>query len=478
MKNILTLIAAMLFLSASFAQQSAEPKTPAEPALPKDLPSAGVVKPPTSPAVQEHQLKNGMRVWLVQRPELPKVALKLVVRGGDSYDPADSPGLAKVMVRAITQGTASRSSRDIAEAAQGVGGDLASSATVDWTEVSLDSLTEKANDAAALIADIAQNANFPENEVALVKSNMQDELRASEARPRFLAQRAWYRVTYGDNNYHIVAASMKTLESAKPDTLRALYQQEFRPDQALLVAVGRFDNAGLMTQIEKQFGTWKAPTAAAHSPEAPKPQNENKVYFIERPGSVQTTMLIGSLGLKAGDSDEQHLRLADVIYGGAFGSRLTRNIREDKGYTYSPFSYITANRYSGACLTSEDVRNEVTGPSLKETFLELKRIATEPPSSEEMEHAKRYLIGNTALELQSRTAVAEVLARFWVHDQPADYLNHEMAELQATTADEAAKAAAKYFAPNRMTIVAVGEKGIIQEQLKAFGMEIVPAPSE
>jgi zinc protease len=478
MKTLLNLIAALLFASVAYAQQSAEAKTPAEPALPKDLPPAGVVKAPSSPAVEARQLKNGLRIWLVQRPELPKVALKLVVRGGDSYDPADSPGLAKVMARAITQGTTSRSSRDIAEAAQSVGGDLASTATVDWAEVSLDSLVEKASDAVALIADIVQNANFPDNEVSLVKSNMQDELRASEARPRFLAQRAWYRVTYGDNPYHIVAASMKTLQSAKPETLRAVYQQEFRPDQALLIAVGRFDNTGLIEQIEKQFGGWKSPATPAKEPTAPDAKSDHKVYFIERPGSVQTTMLIGSLGLKAGDPEEQHLRLADVIYGGAFGSRLTRNIREDKGYTYSPFSYITANRLSGACLTSEDVRNEVTGPSLKETFFELKRIATEPPSADEMEHAKRYLIGNTALELQSRTAVGELLARYWVHDQAPDYLNHEMTELQSTTADQAAKAAAKYFAPDRMTVVAVGEKGIVQEQLKPFGMEIVAAPAE
>lgn len=471
--NIIRPIATILLLTSSLFAQKQRSSTPA---LPPDLPKAGVLKPPVSPAVEEHTLKNGMRVWLVERPELPKVAFKLVVRGGDSFDPADAPGLAKLMARSLTQGTTSRSSREIAEAAQAVGGDLNSSATFDFTDVSLDSLSEHADDAVALLADVAQNANFPENEVELAKSNMQDELRASEGRPGFLARRALYTAIYGDHPYHIYAASMKTLESAKPEALRALYQTEFRPDQALLIAVGRFDKPALMEAIEKSYGGWKAPATAEPQVKAPETKNDHKVYFIERPGSVQTTMQIGAASLNATDPDKEHLRLANIIYGGSFGSRLTRNIREDKGYTYSPFSLVLTNRLSGICFTNEDVRNEVTGPSLKETFYELKRIASEPPSAEEMQQAKRYLIGNTALDLQSRTEVAALLGKYWIDGQPPNHLNAEMAGIQSTTAGEAAKSAAKYLSPDRMTIIAVGEKQVILDQLKPFGMEIVPAP--
>jgi len=477
--RFLTQIAIVSVLAGGlWAQQSAAPApTPTStPALPMELPKAGVLKPPISPAVEEHQLKNGMRVWLVQRPELPKVAFRLVVHGGDSFDPADAPGLAMLMARTITQGTASRSSREIAEAAQGVGGDLVGSANKDFSDVSLDSLSEHAADAVALIADIVQNANFPESEVDLAKSNMQDELREKEASPRFLAMRAWYGVTYGDHPYHIVAATMKTLQSATPQTLKALYQTEYRPDKALLIAVGSFDKAALLAQIEKSLGGWKASVATQPEIKAPVTKQDHKIYYIERPGSVQTTMLIGALGLTAEDPQKERLLVADTIYGGSFGSRLTRNIREDKGYTYSPYSYIVANRLSGVCATNEDVRNEVTGPALKETFFELKRIATEPPSADEMEHAKRYLIGNTALDLQSRTEVAARLGKYWIDGQPANHLDEEMAEIQKANATEAAQAAAKYFNPDRMTVIAVGEKSVVLDQLKPFGMEIVQAP--
>ena len=241
--------------------------------------------------------------------------------------------------------------------------------------------------------------------------------------------------------------------------------------------VGSFDKAELLAQIDKVFGSWKKGAGSPPEIKEPASKTDHNIYFIERSGSVQTTMLIGAVGPTLRNPEEPSLRLANTIYGGSFGSRLIRNIREDKGYTYSPYSYTTSHRWSGAILTSEDVRNEVTGPSLKETFYELKRIATEPPSSQELDQAKRYLIGNTALDLQSRAAVATQLGKYWVDGEPATHLTEEMAAIQKTTTPEVAKAAAKYLAPDRMTVVAVGEKSVILEQLKPFGMKIVPAPA-
>ena len=243
----------VVLTAACYAQT---PKTPSP--LPADLPSAGPLKTVVSPAVDQHKLANGMSVWLVQRKALPKVVFTLLVRGGDSLDPASSPGLAQLMAKAMAQGTTSKSSRTIAETAQGAGGDLSTEVDADSVQVTLDCLTEHAGDAVALVADVARNATFPEKEVALAKSNMEDELRSNEAEPRFLARRAWYQVVYGDHPYHIVAPSMKTLESATPDSLRALYAQSFRPDQALLVVVGSFDPAQVSKDVEKAFGEWKA----------------------------------------------------------------------------------------------------------------------------------------------------------------------------------------------------------------------------
>jgi len=470
--KILRQIAILLLLLGSLAAQ----KTPGPAPLPAELPPAGPLKPVVSPPVVQRRLANGMSVWMVERADLPKVVFVLTARGGDSLDPASSPGLARLMARAMTQGTTSQSSRQIAEAAQATGGDLSATANADATEVTLDVLSEHAGDAVALLADIAQNANFPENEVALAKSNMEDQLRANEATPRFLARRAWYQITYGDHPYSIVFPTMKTLEQATPESLRSLYAQNLRPDQALLVVVGSFDQAELAAQIEKAFGAWKSGVAATALVREPAAKAEHKIYLLDRPGSVQTTMLIGGIAPTLRDPDEPYLMLANTIYAGSFASRLTRNIREDKGYTYSPFSFLTNFRWSATILTSEDVRNQVTGPSLKETFYELNRISTEAPSAAELDSARRYLIGNTALDVQSRGSLATLLGKYWVNNLPADHLTAEMTALQKADVSQVGKAAARYLAPDRMSVVAVGEKSVMQEQFKPFGLAMVPAP--
>lgn len=471
MKALLKLLPVSALIATCFAQGSSKP------ALPKDLPPAGPLKAVVAPTVEAHKLSNGMTVWLVQRTALPKVIFTLQVRGGDSLDPASAPGLARVVAKSIVEGTTSKSSREIAEAAQGAGGDLSTSVDSDSTQVILDALSEHAADAVALVADVAQHATFPDKEVAQVKSNMENELRSNEAEPSFLARRAWFRVVYGDHPYSIVAPTMKTLEGATPDSLKAMYGQAFRPDQSILVAVGSFEPAAMLKQIESAFGGWKASAVAPAAVKEPKGEVVHKVYYLERPGSVQTTLVIGTTGPNLRAPDYPYLRLANTVYGGSFGSRLIQNIREDKGYTYSPFSRVSTRRWSGEILTNEDVRNAVTGASLKETFYELKRISTAPPTPDELSQAKQYLLGNTAVRMQSRDAVAALLGKYWIDDVAPQHLTEEMAAIQKATDTQVAQAGAKYLTPERMNVVAVGEKSIIVDQLKPFGMEVVAAPA-
>jgi predicted Zn-dependent peptidase len=472
MKTLAKLLPMAALVATCFGQAASKP------ALPKDLPPAGPMKAVVAPTVHAQTLKNGMTIWLVQRTALPKVVLSLQLRGGDSLDPATAPGLAKLMAKAVVEGTSSKSSRQIAEAAQGVGGDLGATADSDSVQITLDSLSEHAADAVALVADVAQHATFPDGEVAQAKSNMQNELRSNEAQPGFLARRAWFRIVYGDHPYGTVAPSMKALEDATQESLRALYAKAFRPDQAQLVAVGNFEPEQMLKQIEAAFGGWPSSGAAAAAVKEPKGDVVHKVYYLERPGSVQTTLIIGTTGPDLRDPDYPYLRLANTVYGGSFGSRLIQNIREDKGYTYSPFSRVSTRRYSGEILTSEDVRNAVTGASLKETFYELKRISTAPPTAAELSQAKQYLLGNTAIRLQSRGSVAGLLGKYWIDDVPAQHLTEEMAAIQKASDAEVAKAGAKYLVPERMNVIAVGEKAVILDQLKPFGMDVVAAPAQ
>jgi predicted Zn-dependent peptidase len=232
-----------------------------------------------------------------------------------------------------------------------------------------------------------------------------------------------------------------------------------------------------MTTIESLFGKWSAPKepplAAIQKPSRPAP---HEVFYVERAGSVQTNILVGTLGPTRGDPDYASTQVAVAMYGGMFGSRLTLNIREDKGYTYTPWSALASRHQAAILQTGAAVRNEVTGASFNEINYELNRMATTEPGPEEVSQAQRYLTGTRALELQSQGAVARELAQLWIFGLPAEELGAESVRIQNVTAKDVAQVGAKYFPASRQTIVTVGEKKVIQEELAPFGLRVEEAP--
>lgn len=465
-------ISVVLLMAASLPAQN----TSKVPTLPAALPPLGAARIIASPKVEKFRLGNGMEVWLVNRPNLPKVQFTLLLKGGDSLDPHTMPGLAQVLAAAVTQGTTTRSAQQIADDAEFTGGEISARADVDSVELEIDSLSEYVDQALDLLEDISQNATLSAQQVASTRTHLKNAMFAQQADPHFLARQALFGVLYPGDPYGIVAPTAVTLENAGPENLNALYRQTFRPEHALLIAVGQFLPESLLRQVRKDFGAWRPVGAAVAGPKPPARKIDHRVYIVGRPRSVQTTMLIGAMTPTLHDPAEPVLELANAIYGSGFNSRLRKNIREDKGYSYHPGSVIETHRWSATMQTLEDVRNAVTGPSLKETFFELSRMSADPPSGQELMNGKRYWIGNVALRIHSRPGMAATLGEFWLQGVPAGFLETEMQTVQRATTAQVRRAAAEYLAPQRMTVVAVGEKKVIQGQLQSFGMPILDAP--
>lgn len=444
--------------------------------LPPGLPPLGPLHMISTPPVKQYRLKNGMEVWFVGRSNLPKVEFELILKGGDSLDPIQAPGLAQVLAQAVTQGTTTRTAGQIADGAQFTGGEISTSADADSIQLGIDALSEYANEALALLGDIAQNASFPVRRIAFLRSHLTNALLAQQGDPHFLARQSLMAVFYPHHPYRIVAPTAATVRNITSENLNAFYRQMFSPDRAILIVVGDFQQKALLTQIKAEFGSWKKSISAMAVPAAPVVKPDHRVYIVARPHSVQTTILIAAPAPTLHDPQEPVLELADAIYGSGFNSRLRKNIREDKGYSYHPGSEIEARRWSALVQTHEDVRNAVTGPSLNQTFYELDRMSTEPPSGQELMNGKRYVIGNTALEIHSRRGLADLLGSFWVQDLPADFLQTEMKTVRSATAADVQRASAKYLASDRMTVVAVGEKEVIENQLQPLKMPILEAP--
>ncbi len=441
--------------------------------MPKDLPPYGPEKPLAAPDVQALKLDNGLTVWLVSEPGFPQIALDLTARGGFAADPAGRPGISTLLANTLAQGTAARSAKQLAQEIQAAGGDLMVLPHADSIEMLTVVLSAKAQSAIAVFSDVAQHASFPDAEVALAKRNAADELKQQESTPRFLSTRATAQVLFGGHPYHVVAPTLASIDATTPADLRAAFAQRFRPDQALLVVVGDFQTAQMLDLIRASFGAWPAPAAAPPAPvAAPPAEVQHAIFIVPRPGSIQTTLQLAAFGPLRGDPDYAAAQVVNSFYGGQFGSRLTLNIREDKGYTYSPYSFLQPYRAAGTIVTHADVRNAVTGPTLNETLYELNRLVTTTPTEQELTTAKRYLIRSEAIRLQVRSAVARELAQDWIDGLPPGEIGIYGKAVASTTSAEADAAARKYFPAARTAIVAVGEEKVIRDALAPFGIPI------
>ena len=441
--------------------------------LPKDLPPYAPLKPFSPPPVKELKLGNGLSVWLAPVSGFPKVSFTVAIRGGYSGDAKGRPGLAQLLAKTVTQGTTERNARQIAEEVQSCGGDLESVAHTDEILLEVSVLSEKVEPALAILADVVRNATFPEEEVHVAKQNAAATLEAQEAEPRFLGQRAFYRAVFGEHPYSVISPTKDSIETLTSAELKSEYARRFRPNQTLLAVAGDFESARMEALIRKNFEKWQNPSSM-NDTSVPAPSTtitSRTVFYVPRPNSVQTTFVIGGLGPTLGQKDFEAANLANAIYGGMFGSRLVLNIREDKGYTYSPGSSVAPYRATGLMITRADVRNAVTGASFNEIAYELNRVATTTPEARELETAKRYSIGKLAISLQSQAALTRKLADYWINSLTAKDLAHESEKIQRVSLDEVLDAGRHYFPISRLTVVAVGEEKAIRDELGVFGLE-------
>ena len=462
-KLMLTLAVAMAFTPAAFAADAPAAK-------PSPMPAYGKDKPIPTPRIAKKTLANGMTVWVVPRDGLPRVDFVLAVRGaGLAADDKAHPGFASLLAGMLNEGTAKRDSRAIAEAAQGMGGSVAASPANDGILVSANALTSHAADMMSLLAEVTRAPSFPAKEVDLAKANALQALRVSETTPRFRAERAINQAVYGEHPYGHTEPTVDSITSVTQDMLRAEHAKRFRPDRALLVITGRLDEAEAMKLAQAAFGDWKA-QGPALAETAPAPVNAKPArILLQRGGSVQSTIRIGGPGIAASAGEQVPLRLASTILGGGFSSRVNINLREEKGYTYGASAGARMSRAGGAIVGGADVRNEVTGAALTEYFNEYKRIGSEAVPADEMTMNKRYVAGGYLISNQLQRAVAATLAQNWLVGLPPEFLGQYVPLIEKVTPAQVRAVSAKYFAPEKQSIVVVGDPAAVGEQLKQFG---------
>ncbi|BDU75810.1 M16 family metallopeptidase [Mesoterricola sediminis] len=462
-----TLIALLLASGcAAFAGQDEKP-------LPKELPPYGADRAIPPIDLTRKTLANGMEVWIVKRPGLPRVASYLAVRGGDASDPADRQGLSSFMAGLLAEGTARRSSRQIAEEIQAIGGELAAGAGPDAVLIHGTALSSGLGTLVNLLADVARHPAFPAKEVELSKANALQGLQAQEAQPGFKANRAFFAALFGEHPYRFTAITPELVKQVTPEQLRALHGERFQPGRALLVLSGDLQPAAALKAVEAAFGDWKA-TAPDLKPVPPAPTAAaRQIVLVPRPGSVQSTLRVGRPAIPFNHADYVPFQLANIILGGSFHSRITRNIREDKGYTYSPAARLRSLREGGAYLVQADVRNDVTAATLNEIFYEMDRMASTDVHEEELVSAKRYMAGTFLAQNEMLQALTGTLATYWINGQQPEALSAFIPKVNAVTAADIRRVSRTWLASKDQTVVVVGDPAKAKAELEQYGLVTV-----
>jgi len=455
MKKKLALFSLALALAPSVR---ADKQAPPPPAAPKGF---------SVPQPKTFTLENGLGVTLVPYGTVPKVTVRLAVLTGNANEAANQVWIADIVGDMLTEGTATRTASQIAEDAAKMGGSVDVTVGENRTDIGGDVLSEFGPNLVALVADVARNPKFPESDFARVKADRLRQLSIARSQPQPLAQEKFRAVLYGDHPYGRLFPTEAALQGYTIAQVRDFYDKNYGAGRSHLYVAGRFDAAAMEAAIRKGFSDWKRGAAPQIPPSNPK--SARAVYILDRPGAVQSTILMGMPVIDPSKPDWDALFLMNVLLGGSFASRITSNIREAKGYTYSPNGQLS-NRYHDAYWAeAADVTTNVTGPAVKEIFGEVDRLQADPPSDKELKGFQNYRAGVFILQNSSRGGIIGQLEFVDLHGLPADYLNGYVKRLYAITPAQVQQMARKYIQDDKATIVVVGDKKVIEEQLKPFG---------
>jgi zinc protease len=421
------------------------------------------------PKRTKSKLANGMEVILLESHTIPKFHGELFFRAGNAAAATRATSLAEFTATMVRTGTAKHNSREIEEALRGLGADLSVSAGQDNSAISFAGLSDQAEPLLQLVNELTREATFPAGEFERERRQKLEEVKLERTQPSFLAGERLRKVLFGSHPYAQVSPTEEQVAAYAREELENLYKDFYTPENAILLLVGDFDPAEMQKTAEKVFGKWTGKKPTAPESATPPIAKGRRVYLVDLPGSVQTQILAGCHAITRKHPGWIDLVLTNSLYGGAFNSRLVMNIREDKGYTYSPRSGVNALRQHGYFSVSAAVRNDVVAASLTEIFYEIDRLRSVPVPASELLDAQNYLTGVFSMGLATQSGLLSQISTLALNELPDEYLETYRQKVHAVTPEQVVSAARKYFDSANMQIVVVGERKQIESQAALFG---------
>jgi zinc protease len=432
------------------------------------VPAVGPEKPFQLGERVEKTLANGLRVVVVKQTVVPKVTVTLTVLSGYASDPADQTGLAALTADAVQEGTKTRTSKEIRRDVFGMGGSLTSAVSQDFTSLTVRGLAEFAPKLVDLVAEVAVTPTLPADEIAILKQQRLQNVEQSKSSPQFLSNKVFRTALFGSHPYARTSESEASINAIDRPKIEAFHRTHYRPNNAFVLIVGAVEPGATIAAVEKAFGGWTRGEVPKVTFPAPPGLTGRKVFFVQRPNSIQSSISVGNLAVKRSDPRWYELTLANTVFGGAFNSRIIRNIREEKGYTYSPGSALTGFADAGFYRFSADVRNEVTGATLTEVFKEIDKLRAEGSDGSELQGGKAYVRGVFPIQTATQSGLANVLNTVYVFGLAKDYPETFRAKIAGVTPAQVKAGAATLLGSEHAVITIVGDYAKVKDQLAAY----------
>jgi zinc protease len=422
------------------------------------------------PDFLDQRLENGLRVFVARYPRGPLVHQLLVLPGGAQHDPCDLAGLSALTASMIDEGTAERSAIEVAYEVERLGGYLTSQADWDSMSAALGILAKEQQRGLDLLAEVVCTASFPEEELARLREQHLAELQRRSARPAAQASDALAQLVYGKTAYGNPLLGMaNTVRIIKRQDILSTAEQQITPAGAALILVGDLDPDRSLEMATAAFRDWMGPDIPPPPAIEPPVAEQHQIVLIDRPQAAQAELWLGHVGVPLDHPDRPGLGVLNSLLGGKFTSRINLNLRERLGITYGASSSFSQRRAAGPFVVAASVDSEAVGKAIREVLWELQRLRDEPVTAAELADTQSYLQGIFPFTLQRIEGLADRLADLAVYGLPRDYFTDYFARVATVTIADLQDLARKHLHPDRLAIVAVGPRTILEDQLTPFG---------
>jgi zinc protease len=438
-----------------------------------DRPTHGEPRPYQFPRFERDELSNGLGLIFVHLPGRALVTASLVLPSGAVDEPEAQAGVTSLMARALSEGTRRHDAIGLTEAAERLGASLHAEAGWDGLSISVEVPGGRLGDALGLAAEVAIEPTFPASDVERLRDERMNDLLQAKADPRRRADDGFVSTIYAPGTAYgrPSGGTEATVPGLDAAACAALHARRLDPTRMTLIVGGDLGAVGgdIRSIAESRFGAW-APNHAAQAPSAPKVEaarSERLVRVIHRPGSVQTEIRVGHVGLPRLIPDFHAVSVMSAILGGLFNSRLNRKLREEKGYTYGAGAGFDLRRGAGPFAVRAAVNTDVTVPAVQDMLTELEAMRADPPSRDELHAARDYLVGVFPLRFETPPAVVGAIAGLLIHGLPMDELDRYRPSIEAVSAADVQAVAERHVRPEQLAIVLVGDADAILPALEA-----------